>query len=267
MESRALGYFVAVAEELNFTRAAARLGMSVPPLSRAIRRLESDLGVTLFARSPQRVSLTPAGETLLAEGRLALDALRAAARRTQRTETASLILAMKADGDAGLLDSLLTRYRADPDALPVTIRLCGWGAQPRLLLTGEADVALVTEPFDHTGLDTEVIHREPRVAAVASKGPLAARATLTPGDLGDPVIPDGVTDLAQLLTLIEMGRVRAASLPSSIRARYPRPGITYVDMPDAPPATLAIAWPAMSRSRATAALVRAAEHAALERSG
>jgi Bacterial regulatory helix-turn-helix protein, lysR family len=89
VESRPLRYFVAVAEELNFTRAAERLGISSPPLSRAIRRLEAELGVTLFERTTHSVGLTPAGTVLLEEARIALDALQAAERRTRRRRAPS----------------------------------------------------------------------------------------------------------------------------------------------------------------------------------
>ncbi len=68
MDSRSLQYFVAVAEELNFARAAERLGISPPPLSRAIRKLEAELGVTLFERTTHQVTRTPAGDVLLSEG-------------------------------------------------------------------------------------------------------------------------------------------------------------------------------------------------------
>ncbi|MGE6738552.1 LysR family transcriptional regulator, partial [Streptomyces sp. NPDC059900] len=147
MESRPLRYFLAVAEELNFARAAERLGISPPPLSRAIRRLETDLDVSLFERTTHSVALTPAGTVLLAEARIALDALRAAGRRAQRAAAADpqLVLAVKADGDAGLLEPILARFAGEPAALPVTVRLCGWREQPRLLLLGEADAALVHE--------------------------------------------------------------------------------------------------------------------------
>lgn len=84
LEIRELRYFVAVAEELHFGRAAERLGMAQPPLSRAIQQLERRLGVCLLERNRRGVRLTAAGEVLLHEGRAALDATTAAARRTRR---------------------------------------------------------------------------------------------------------------------------------------------------------------------------------------
>ncbi|WP_327319701.1 LysR family transcriptional regulator [Streptomyces sp. NBC_01235] len=268
MESRPLRYFVAVAEELNFTRAAERLGISPPPLSRAIRRLEAELGITLLERTTHSVALTPAGTVLLSEARTALDALEAAGRRARRAAAPEpkLVLAVKADGDAGLLEALCARYAQEPAAVPVTVRLCGWQEQPRLLRLGEADAALVYEPFDRTGLDTEMLTTEPRVAALAASHPLAARDRLTladlglrPGDLHQYLheIRSQGRDLAQLLTLVGLGRV-VPLLPASVAMRYPRPGVVYRPVPDAPPAALAIAWPQQSRSTATAALVRAA---------
>ena len=75
METRELRYFVAVADELHFGRAARQLGMAQPPLSRAIAQLERRLGVALLERSSRGVRLTGPGETLLHEGRAALDAM------------------------------------------------------------------------------------------------------------------------------------------------------------------------------------------------
>ncbi|MFB7595355.1 LysR family transcriptional regulator [Streptomyces sp. NPDC056160] len=270
MESRPLRYFVAVAEELNFARAAERLGISPPPLSRAVRRLEADLGVTLFERTTHSVALTPPGEVLLKEARIALDALQAAGRRAQRAAApqAGLVLAMKADGDAGLLEPVLERFAADPAAVPVTVRLCGLGEAPVLLRRGEADVAFAHEPYDRTGLDGEPLATEERVAAVAAGHPLAARTRLTLDDLGlgrrdgdlDRFI-DGSRrhgqDLAQLLTRVGLGELFAV-LPASVTRRYPRPGVAYRPVTDAPPAVMTIAWPQQSRSTATAALVRIA---------
>ncbi|CAM5713312.1 hypothetical protein SALBM311S_03261 [Streptomyces alboniger] len=141
-----------------------------------------------------------------------------------------------------------------------------WHEQSRLLRQGEADVALAYEPYDRTGLDAEYLTAEPRVAALAARHPLAARAGLSLADLG--LRPeevqryiDGIRgkgqDLAQLLTLVGLGDV-VPLLPASVADRYPRPGVVYRPVLDAPPAVLAVAWPQQSRSTATAALVRAA---------
>ncbi|MER5265618.1 LysR family transcriptional regulator [Actinosynnema sp. NPDC002837] len=275
LESRPLRYFVAVAEELNFTRAAERLGISAPPLSRTIRKLEAELGVTLFERTTHSVALTAAGSVLLDQARIALDALQAAGRRAQRAAEPKLVLAVKADSDAGLLEAILAGYAADPaSSLPVAVRLCRWGEQPGLLRQGEADAALIYEPFDRTGLDAETVAVERHVAAVPTDHPLAARGHATLAELGLPVDDatrldqlhhylDGIVarhdvrDLPQLLKLVELGEL-VTLLPESVIDRYPRPGIAYLDVPDAPPATLSIAWPQQSRSTATAALVRAA---------
>lgn len=89
METRELRYFVAVAEELHFGRAAERLGIAQPPLSRAIRQLERRLGTTLLERTSRGVSLTDAGDVLLTEGRVALTAVEAAERRTRRAALAA----------------------------------------------------------------------------------------------------------------------------------------------------------------------------------
>jgi DNA-binding transcriptional LysR family regulator len=276
IESKVLRYFVAVAEELNFSRAADRLGISASPLSRAIRALEADIGATLLERDTHGVALTPAGAVLLEQGRTALEALQAAVRRARRAGAATpqLVLAVKADSDAGLLDTILARYAGQDSALPVVVRLCGWDEQPRLLRQGEADVALVHSPFDSTGLDAEPVVVEPTVAAVPATHPLARAGRATLADLGLPVTDSsdlagvrryqvhlverhGVRDLAQLLALVELGRI-VTLVPRSVADRYPRPGLAYLDVPDAPPAVLTIAWPQESRSTAVAALVRAA---------
>ncbi|MFD2422167.1 LysR family transcriptional regulator [Amycolatopsis pigmentata] len=270
VESRPVRYFVAVAEELSFTRAATRLGIAGPALSRAIRNLETELGVRLFERSTRVVELTEPGMVLLTHARPALEALDAAARRAVRASAPhrSVLLAVKADTDGGLLEDILAATAAEPDAEPVAVRLCGWREHTRLLRAGEADAALMFEPCDPAGIDADVIAVEPRVAALPADHPLAHASRVRLTDLGiDPegvseradhdVGEHGVHDLAQLLALIGLGATMTV-LPKSVAARYPRQAVVYVPIEDCPPASLVIAWPELSRSRGVAALVRAA---------
>src|ERR1700716_2953410 len=140
METRELRYFVAVAEELHFGRAAERLGIAQPPLSRAISQLERRLGVTLLERTSRAVALTDAGSVLLREGRAALDAVDAAGRRTRRAATgqAGVVLATKAGASSELLAKLLDAYAAEPGSVTVDVLLCGPAEQERLLRDGRA---------------------------------------------------------------------------------------------------------------------------------
>ncbi|BBB01647.1 putative LysR family transcriptional regulator [Actinacidiphila reveromycinica] len=274
MESRPLRYFVAVAEQRNFTRAAERLGIAAPAPSRAIRNLEAELGVRLFERSTRVVELTVPGEVLLAQVRPALESLDAATRRTVRASAPDrrLVLAVKADADGGLLEHVLAAVAEEPDAEPVSVRLCGWREHARLLRTGEADAALMFQPYDPGGIDADVVALEPRVAALPAGHPLAGAATVRPSDLGinadeidDRAERDigahGVHDLAQLLALVGLGAT-ATVLPRSVAARYPRRAVAYVPLADCRPAVLVIAWPEHSHSLGVAALVRAAAAAA-----
>ncbi|MFB7944204.1 LysR family transcriptional regulator [Kitasatospora phosalacinea] len=274
METRELRYFVAVAEELHFGRAALRLGMAQPPLSRAVARLERRLGTVLLERDSRGVALTGAGRVLLREGRTALEAVAAAEARTRRAGQPGLVLAAKAGASAELLAGLLAAYEAGPGAVPVDVRLCQYGEQARLLRRGEADVALLHLPFDSTaGLDTEELHTEGQVALLPAAHPLAARRELRLADLADlPDLPaprypradgthpDGpgpaIRDHTQLYQLVALGRA-CAVLPESCRSRL-GPDVTPVPVPDAPPVTTVLAWPPDSRSRPLAALLRAA---------
>ncbi|AUG75421.1 LysR family transcriptional regulator [Kitasatospora sp. MMS16-BH015] len=279
VETRELRYFVAVAEELHFGRAALRLGIAQPPLSRAIRQLERRLGATLLDRTSRSVRLTEAGAVLLTEGRAALDAVEAAERRTRRAALAAsgrpgLTLVTKASASRALLADLLAAYAAAPGAVPVEVILCGPGEQGRLLREGRADVALLHRPFDSTaGLDCEALASEGQVAVLPAGHPLAARAALRLAELTDlPGLPlprwprpDGshppgpgpqVRDQTQLLQLVSLGRA-CAVFPESCRAQLPA-DLAAVPVPDAPTVTTVIAWPPHSRAKAVADLVRTA---------
>lgn len=256
--------FVVVAEELHFGRAAERLGMAQPPLSRAIRELERQLGVQLLVRTTRQVSLTPAGEVLLRDGRTALDAVTAAGRRAQHAgrPEPGLRLTLKADYDAGLLPGILALYKQDPVAIPVSVQLSSRGEQVPALRDGSADVALIPTPFDDRDLDFEPLVTEPRLVALPAGDPLAAREVLCAADLAGKPGPDDLTprtrlDLAQIFNLVELGKIIWYP-PVSVAQRHPRPGIAYRTVRDLEPTTLAVVWPREARSPAVAAFVRAA---------
>jgi DNA-binding transcriptional LysR family regulator len=276
METRELRYFVAVAEELHFGRAAHRLGIAQPPLSRAIGQLERRLGVTLLERTSRSVTLTEAGSVLLREGRAALDAVDAADRRTRRAAHTGpgLVLVTKAGASSELLAKMLGAYAAEPDSVTVDVLLCGPGEQERLLRDGRADVALLHRPYDSTaGFDTEELGTEGQVAILPAGHPLTGRSQVRMAEVNalpglpmprwpgpDGTFPEGpgtpVRDSTQLLQMIALGRAMAV-LPESTRTHL---GDDHVTVPvvDAVTVTTVIAWPPHSRSLAVAGLVRAA---------
>lgn len=276
METRELRYFVAVAEELHFGRAAQRLTIAQPPLSRAIQQLERRLGVVLLHRTARAITLTEAGSALLTEARIALDAVEAAERRTRRAAAhqPGVVLTAKAGASSELLSKLLDAYAAEPGAVDVEVMLCGPGEPERLLRTGRADVALLHRPYDSTaGFDTDDLHTEQQVLVLPAGHHLANRphismteiTTLTDPPLprwprGDGSYPDGqgprVRDHTQLTQLIKLGRA-CAVMPESLRAQLGE-GHAIVPVPDAPAVTTVIAWPPHSRSQSVADLVRTA---------
>ncbi|AZM48864.1 LysR family transcriptional regulator [Streptomyces sp. WAC 06738] len=278
LETRELRYFVAVAEELHFGRAAGRLGIAQPPLSRAIQRLERRLGVRLLERDRRGVALTAAGETLLSEGRAALAATTAAARRTRRAGGAEgpgasrdrLVLAVKAAASHELLHKLLDTYAAEPGAADVEVLPSGTCEQGEMLRDGRADVALMHAPFNSlTGFDSEELTSEGQIAILPAAHPLAARTALTLADVADvPGLPLArwsgsapgagplIHDQTQLAQLIALGRT-AAVFPDSARA-WLWAEHAAVPLTDAPPVVTHLAWPAHSRSLALARLVRTA---------
>ncbi|SMD23870.1 LysR family transcriptional regulator [Kibdelosporangium aridum] len=272
-EIRELRYFCAVADEKNITRAAERLGIAQPPLSRAIRQLERRLGVVLFDRSGPRLTLTQAGVVLRKEATVVLGALESAVRRTQQRE---LVVTAK----PGVATRLLQRIRAEVPEIRVVVS--GFGEQADMVSDGRADVAIAA-CVDGSGLEVEPLTAEPRVAALAAGHELAMREVLSTADLiaepaprwsdprvvdreywlGNPARPaDGpvVQDSAQLLEVVALGQA-VALVPASLAAMNVRPDVTYRPVTDATPYRTLILWQAGNRSSRLAQFIETARAA------
>ena len=176
MELRHLRYFVAVAEERHFGRAAERLHIAQPPLSQQIRRLEAELGVTLLHRTTRSVEVAPAGEVLLVRAREILSAVDGATedtRRAARGEFGRLAVGFTGSATYELLPKLADALR---HALPgVLLDLRGemlTPAQVASLLDGTLDLGLLRPPVRERALAVEVVRREPLVAVLPQAHPL-----------------------------------------------------------------------------------------------
>ncbi|MEU6924731.1 MULTISPECIES: LysR substrate-binding domain-containing protein [unclassified Streptomyces] len=184
MELRTLRYFVAVAEELHFGRAAARLHISQPPLSRAVKRLETEVGAVLFDRSSTGVALTPVGAVLLVEARALLDrADRVRVRVAAAAGAATLTVGVLGDStDPGASRLADAHHRLHP-RVEVRVREAGLTDPTCGLRAGLVDVALTRGPFDETGLTVRVLRADPVGALLRDDDPLARRGSLKPADL------------------------------------------------------------------------------------
>ncbi|MFC6884516.1 MULTISPECIES: LysR family transcriptional regulator [Actinomadura] len=264
MELRTLGYFVAVAEELHFGRAAARLQMTQPPLSRAIKRLETDLGCELLRRSAAGVALTPAGTLLLDEARTLLaraDQVRA--RVSAAAGAATLTVGTLADSAEEFGTRLAAAYRRRHPGVRVRIREADLTDPTTGLRAGLADVALTREPFDTVGIATRVLRSDPLGAVLRTDDPLAGRGSLRVDDLADRrwfQFPDGTDPVWRafwtgppdgprregpvvrtvhecLQSILWNGTVGMAPLHHALPE-----GLTAVPLVDLPPSRLVIAW-------------------------
>ncbi|MFI5979621.1 LysR family transcriptional regulator [Streptomyces sp. NPDC051555] len=186
MELRTLRYFVAVAEELHFGRAAARLHMSQPPLSRAVKQLEGDVGAALFHRSATGVTLTAAGAALLEEARALLArADRARLRVAAAAGATTLTLGVLGGSTDPGATRLAAAFRRRHPAADVRIRESDLTDPTCGLRAGLVDVALTRGPFDGSGLSVHALRADPVGVVLRSDDPLARRDRLDPADLAD----------------------------------------------------------------------------------
>lgn len=177
MELRHLRYFIAVAEELHFGRAAERLFIAQPPLSQQIQQLERELGFALFSRTQRRVELTAAGQLLLDEARelLAnLDKAVAAGRRVARGEVGWLGVGFVGTATYQFLPAVLSAFRERHPNVELVLRELVSAKQAQALRERRIHIGLARPAIQEEGLVSEAVVREPLVAALPASHPLAA---------------------------------------------------------------------------------------------
>jgi len=288
-EVRQLQYFVTVAEELNFTRAAQRLHVVQQSLSTGIAQLEGALGIRLFERTTRSVTLTSAGAAWLPYAREALASMNRAADAAEDLavgRSGRLRVGLAATGALPFMPGLLRTFRqrfplADVDAKHFDFHdPCG-GLRDR-----ETDVAIVRPPFLDDGLTLVELGQEPRYAVLASDHPLAERSTIEFSDLVDEPWMDIETDplwcdfwqvkeqrprpptigamCRTLDDLFEAARAGTAIglVPESIAQTQSWPNLAFVAVPDIAPSTVAVAWHTDDDRRLVASFVDLAKEIA-----
>lgn len=261
-----LRYFIALAERLHFGRAAEALHISQPPLSRAIRGLEAQLGVTLFLRTRRRVELTPEGARLLEEARRLLSQVEhsvQALRRMASGEEGRVRIGFVSLADYGVLPGLLKAYKAARPGVHLALREMLSPEQAAALASGELDFGLLLPPVaEAPGLEHVVVQREHFVAALPARHRLArGRGKLAVSELaGEPLvmvprdIAPGLYDIVaglaarggislnvaqeaiQMQTVVSLvsSGLGAAIVPASV-ANLGRRGVAYRELADPHP--------------------------------
>lgn len=275
---RRVAYFVAVAEELNFGRAAERLHVTQPVLSRQVALLERELGVPLFERSSRGTALTEAGRGLLPDAEAMLQSALALQRRGRQAArgTQRLVVGFM----PGLLATpILQGLRATYPALEVSTVRTSWDDQVETILDGRVDLGLVRLPVPSGGLTIRPLFAERRLAVLPRSHPLAERAeidldALAEMDLlqspdavpewrdarrrrGLAVPADGTSprDVEVKLEQVALG-LGVAFLPASTAAFYTRPDVVAREVAGLGPSEVGMAWAAHRR---TEPLMRAIE--------
>ena len=272
VELRQMRYFVAVAEELHFGRAAERVGIAQPPLSQQIQRLEAELGVQLFIRNRRRVQLSEPGRVFLDEARAALrQAERAvdAVQRAARGEAGRLRVGFVGSATFAVMPPILRRFREHFPAVDLTLSELSTTQQVEALREQRIDIGFVRPPLVADDLALEIIAREPLVAVVPSDHRLAGGGTIRLADLAgepfvlfphsfgpglhaqivgvcqragfNPRIVQEAVALPTIVSLVSVG-IGVSLLPASIQ-HLPWAGVSYHPLAgDSPQAELALAW-------------------------
>ena len=285
LELRELRYFLAVAEELNFTRAAERLHLAQQALSASIRNLEADLGVQLFTRSTRHVALTAAGEALVAGARHVLESAAEAVEDVGRVgsgRAGRLIIGFStAAGSVPRVRDVIRRFsQASPD---VDVRLVEYdfGDPVAGLISGGSQVAFVFNPVSDESLDALTVFEDLRHVALPNDHPLARMDEVRAADLsglrwlqvpapdsawtrfwfrhplGEPQVGAEIRTADEWVPAIEAGRGVAFTMPT-VMANFPNTEITTRPVVDLEPGAVLLAWRRDDRDPVVAAFVGSA---------
>ncbi len=213
--------FVAVAEELHFGRAAVRMNLTQPPLSRQVQMLEAATGVQLLRRDKRSVSLTPAGRVFLTDARLLLSSARAAinrARMAERGEEGSLSLGFTALASVSLMPRLLAAAQADQPGVALILREMLSTDQEQRLLSGQLDLGLLRPPVCHRELVSILVHRETFMLAVPAESTLWDRPGLNLSDLSrKPFVMYSPDEARSFFDLLNGLFQRSGSVPDVVQ--------------------------------------------------
>jgi len=286
IELRHLRYFVAVAEELNFSRAAARLGIAQPPLSQQIRRLEELMDTQLFHRSSRRVELTDAGRELLEGARRTLSQAEDAvsgAQRMGRGETGALTVAFAASVMFLSLPRLIRAFRSRYPSVHLELRELPTAPQLAALHTREIDIGFVRQPGRDKALMIQTVMTEPLLIGLNKRHPLAKENHVPLSALADenfvlfprdvapglhaqvfavckaagftPHVTQESRELYTTVSLVEAG-MGVTIVPASVQ-KMGWTGVTYKSIPSPlAQSRIGMAWRADDRRAVTQAFVK-----------
>ena len=283
MELRHLRYFVAVAEELHFGKAAVKLHIAQPPLSQQIRQLETELGFELFYRTKRQVRLTEAGEVFLIEVKKIFDQLEEAVdrgRRISRGEKGELAIGFVSSAAYSVIPTILKTFCTLVPAVNLQLKELTTKEQLQWLEAEKLDIAFVRPPVEELAFNSEIILWETLVLALPTNHFLGERDHISCSSLAEePFIlfprnlapelydriiflcqqahfsPHVVQEAMKLQTIISLvaAEIGVAIVPESMQ-NLQRTGVVYKPLCEAiPQATIAIVWRNHSDRAATVA--------------
>jgi DNA-binding transcriptional LysR family regulator len=281
LDLRKLRYFLAVAEELNFARAAERLHIVQPVLSRQIAALERELGVTLFDRSRRGTRLTDAGMSLVGEARAILVSASAVQRRIRRAGQEGTVFTVAFMPGIVVTPVVMSLEETFP-GLRVSVLRTEWDIQVEVLHDGRADVSLVRLPVPAQGLTVIPLYTEPKVVVLPVDHPLSPVPELRIADLVEYDLvqpPDAVPEWRDAVARLRPGQDRPhppvthsveekleqvaarrgiVILPTSTASYYVRPDVISRRVVDALPSEVAVVFETDHRTSHVEAFITAA---------